>query len=1063
MRIILRWRWAILIAWIALAAGLMLLAPDMQQLVREKGQVTVPDGYSSSQAMKLLNEKEAQSASSSGGKDQLSAVLVFHRSEGLTGADKEEIQRGLTAIAGQKNLGIASVTGPFDQKELEDQLVAKDGKTVLALVSIERSGKEYKELQDNLYAAASEIKVEHYYTSGWLVEEDQTRSSMEGLAKTEYITVIFILVILFLVFRSAVAPFIPLLVVGLSYLLSQSIVAILAEYADFPISTFTQIFMVAIMFGIGTDYCILIISRYKEELASGLDRTEAIVRTYKQAGRTVLISGAAVLIGFSSIGFSTFALYKSAVAVAVGVAVLLLALLTLVPFFMAVLGNALFWPRKGALDHSESKLWGRMGRFSMRKPLWAILLLAIVIVPFLTSYRNAISFNSLDEIGDKYNSVKAFNIVSGSFGPGDSMPSTVVLKADKSFDTKEGLAALEQVSRELAKVEDVKLVRSATRPTGAPLEDLEVASQANTLESGIGQSTDGLDKIGKGLSDASASLAANAPKLEEASAGAGELVSGTAELQSGVEQLEDGLRRIQRGLEDGSAGAAELNTGLEQARASAEKLAAASSELLKGYRQAEGGLGQLSDAYGQLADSQKQLTQGLSGLEQAMKALGGKYPDLAADEQYQAAMQSLGGLQGGAEQLGEGLQKANTQLAGAVQGLGKANSGLEQASAGQAALGDGLQKLVSGISELQKGISQAANGQGQIIGKLPQVTSGFNELQGGQKQLQQGFVDLNKQLDQLTSGLSESANGINQVSTGLSDAKSYLSELSASPNGDLTGWNLPEQALKDEEFQKAVNAYVSTKGNIASLDVVFNSNPYEKKTLDRIPDVEAAIKRGLAGTEFSNSQYAVGGITSTQHDLNMISKADYSRTVILMMIGISIILILLFRSFVIPAYIMASLLITYYTSMAVAEVIFSRIMDYSGISWPVPFFSFVLLIALGVDYSIFLLDRFREYKHMPVREAILLAMRNMGSVILSAAVILGGTFAAMLPSGVMSLMQIATIVLIGLLLYAVLILPLFIPVMVRMFGQANWWPFMPKDSQEKMTDSVSTEPYPVDR
>ena len=107
-----------------------------------------------------------------------------------------------------------------------------------------------------------------------------------------------------------------------------------------------------------------------------------------------------------------------------------------------------------------------------------------------------------------------------------------------------------------------------------------------------------------------------------------------------------------------------------------------------------------------------------------------------------------------------------------------------------------------------------------------------------------------------------------------------------------------------------------------------------------------------------------------------------------------------------------------------------------------PFFGFVLLVALGVDYSIFLMDRFREYRHLDPKEAILEAMRHMGAVIMSAAVILGGTFAAMLPSGVMSLLQIATMVLCGLFLYALVMLPLFIPVMVRVFGEANWWPFM---------------------
>ncbi len=203
--------------------------------------------------------------------------------------------------------------------------------------------------------------------------------------------------------------------------------------STFPLSNFTQIFLVAVLFGIGTDYCILLISRFKEELThSGGDKTEAIIQTYRTAGRTVLFSGLAVLVGFAAIGFSTFMLYRSAVAVAVGVAVLLIALFTIVPFFMAVLGTKLFWPAKGSLEHKPSRLWGTVGKFSLKRPLWALMILAVIIVPFLTAYKGSISFNSLDEIGDKYDSVKAFNIISDSFGPGDSLPTTVIVKTDQA-------------------------------------------------------------------------------------------------------------------------------------------------------------------------------------------------------------------------------------------------------------------------------------------------------------------------------------------------------------------------------------------------------------------------------------------------------------------------------------------------------------------------------------------------------------------------------------------------------------------------------------------------------
>src|SRR5947199_1893905 len=152
-----------------------------------------------------------------------------------------------------------------------------------------------------------------------MIDGDLVTNSQEGLKKTEGITVVFILAVLLLVFRSVVAPLIPLVTVGISYLSAQSIVAILVDKVNFPLSTFTQIFLVAILFGIGTDYCILLLSRFKEEMAEKETVYEAIIETYRTAGKTVIFSGMAVMIGFASIGLSTFKLYQSAAAVAIGV------------------------------------------------------------------------------------------------------------------------------------------------------------------------------------------------------------------------------------------------------------------------------------------------------------------------------------------------------------------------------------------------------------------------------------------------------------------------------------------------------------------------------------------------------------------------------------------------------------------------------------------------------------------------------------------------------------------------------------------------------------------------
>ncbi|WEK53729.1 MAG: MMPL family transporter [Candidatus Cohnella colombiensis] len=1052
MRMILKMKWLIMAIWIAATVGLMLSAPAMEALVREKGQINVPEGYSSSIASKL--------AASIGNEDsdkELSTVLVFYKEGGLSDSDLAEVKRGIQLL---KDTGdtyhITSVMTHFDTEELKAQMVSEDGSTVLALVKVSPGDQELVELREGLYTAIQYVSIDHYYTGGWIITEDILQSSQDGLKKTEFITVGFILIILVIVFRSVVAPFVPLLTVGFTYLASQSVVAYLVDYFDFPLSTFTQIFLVAVLFGIGTDYCILLISRFKEELMHRGDKTEAIIATYRTAGKTVLFSGLAVLVGFSSIGLSTFVLYRSAVAVAIGVVVLLVALFTIVPFFMAVLGNALFWPSKGSIEHKDSKLWGKVGSFSLKRPLGALLIIGVIAIPLLTAYKGSISFNSLDEIGNKYKSVQAFNLISDGFSAGESLPTSVIVKSEKRFDTSEGLGVLEQLSRELTKVNNVSVVRSATRPTGEILTQFLVADQVVTLENGLGQGSDGLSEIKSGLSDASSALSDNAPKLEEASQGAGKLVAGTNELKEGIKQLGEGLKSIEQGLIDGSVGAKELVAGLKQAQTSAKELATASEQLYATYSQLGSGLEELSKAYVTTATEQKNLAEALASVGQSLSGMSQKYPELESDEDYQKALATLLKLEQGAAAISGGLEQLNGQLALIVTGMDQANDGYLQASEGQAALADGLSALAVGIGELQKGIAKAADGQGQIVKKLPTVTDGLGSLENGQKELQSGFASLNEQINELTSGLDQSVDGLNQVTDGLASASGYLNNLAQSPDKQMTGWYIPEEAITSEQFQAALDVYMSEDRQTVKLDVIFASHPYKQETMVEIDELEAVTTRVLAGTEYGGATIAVGGVTSINHDLSNISDEDYSRTVVVILVSILIMLMILFRSMVMPIYMVASLYVTYYTSMAVTELIFVRMLGYTGISWAVPFFGFVMLMALGIDYSIFLMDRFKEYRHLSPVAAIHEAMKKMGTVIMSAAVILGGTFAAMLPSGVMSLLQIATLVLSGLFLYALVMLPLFIPVMVKLFGSANWWPF------KSQSHKGSNDEHPID-
>lgn len=1042
MRAIIKGKWVVLLAWIAVIAVLFMSAPNMEQLVREKGQISVPEGYSSTLAEEILND--VQSSENSG--NELQTALVFHSDKKLTEEDFSNAEKAIQQLEKNKSeLGITSILTHFNQEELKEQLVSEDGKTILVSLNVTANDREAKEITNALYEALDNVELDHYYTGNWLISEDLVTNSQEGLKKTEGITVVFILVVLLLVFKSGIAPIIPLVTVGFSYLSAQSIVAILVDKVNFPLSTFTQIFLVAVLFGIGTDYCILLLSRFKEEMSKNDNVVEAIVITYRNAGKTVFFSGLAVMIGFASIGFSTFVLYQSAAAVAIGVALLLVGLFTIVPFFMAVLGKKLFWPSKGKLEHGESEFWGFVGSFALARPLIALLIVAAISLPALFTYDGELSFNSLEEIGDEFNSIKGFNIIADGFGPGESMPTQIVIKNDDELNTSEYIALTEKISQELNKINDVDAVRSVTRPTGETIDDLYISEQVKSLEDGLGQGNDGIEQISSGLADAGSQLAANQPKMNEAVDGISQLISGTTQLQTGMGTIQVNLAKIEDGLKQGAAGTTQVKEGLAVIKTKSAEVLDGSKQLLEGYKQAAGGLTTLEGNYEKVAKGLSDLNASLTAANQYFANLESDYSDIGQNQNYQAIKMTIQGSQVATAELAGSLNQLNAGLKGAQEGISLANDKFSEAIAGQEALVKGMEDLLKGLSEIESGLYTMGNGQGQIVDSLPQFSTGLSGLNSGQQQILTGFKDMSGQISQLTDGLTQSADGLNQVSDGLESAQEYLAGVSEQ---EQNGFFIPQEVLDGKDFEQVLDTYMSKDRKVMTIEVVFNKNPYSNEALNTVPEIKETVERIVKDTKLENAEIAVGGVSSMHHDLDNISQADYSRTVVLMLIGITIILIILFRSIIMPLYLIGSLILTYFTSMALAEVLFVNILGYSGISWAVPFFAFVILIALGIDYSIFLMDRFNEFKHMPVEQAILISMKKMGTVIISAAVILGGTFAAMMPAGVLSLLQIAAILLIGLSLYALVILPLFVPVMVKTFGEANYWPF------KKNTDTV---------
>ena len=225
---------------------------------------------------------------------------------------------------------------------------------------------------------------------------------------------------------------------------------------------------------------------HKEELVKQGHVLKAISTTYRTAGKTVLYSGLAVLVGFLALFLAQFSMYQATAAVAIGVAVLLLVLMTLNPFFMAVFGFKLFWPIKEVKGHHDNKMWQFLSKFAFLRPFISLVVVALVTVPFIWLYSGKLNYNDLVEIDDKYNSKQAVLLIEKHYDAGFSSPLSLAMKSDEALATQTKLAELDKLTGLIQSVDGVSKVYSVTRPEGKRIEDLYLTEQSSQLKEGIG-------------------------------------------------------------------------------------------------------------------------------------------------------------------------------------------------------------------------------------------------------------------------------------------------------------------------------------------------------------------------------------------------------------------------------------------------------------------------------------------------------------------------------------------------------------------------------------------------
>ena len=1168
-----------LIAWIAILLIAVFSLPNVDALTRQHSEISLPKDVQSSIATNIESKWGH-------GQDNTYVVgVVFNKKHGkLTSSDKEKIGDTIRFLKdNKKKLGIKSMMTPNDNYATKAQLISKDKTTEIVQLNIANDHSTVSNVNKTLTKVVKTPGVRTYVTGVRILEDDFSASVQEGIKKTELITIFFIFIVLVIVFKSPIVPIISLLTVGVSFITSFSIVTNLVEKFNFPFSNFTQVFMVIVLFGIGTDYNILLYDKFKENLSKGMSNHEATNDALRKAGKTILYSGSSILIGFSALGLANFSIYRSAVGVAVGVAVLLVVLLTLNPFFMAVLGKKLFWPVKKFEGESNSKLWHALSKGSLTHPIIYLVVMAVAVLPFALFYSNNLNYDDADEISNSTPSKAGLLVLQDHFSIGTPEYSTLYIQSKDKLDNEKSLKEIDQIVKKIQADPDVKFASSVTEPNGKSIKRLYVDNQLGTVNSGVNTARNGLGTLSNGskqITNGAVQLQNGANQLSNGTgrlqAGANQLASGTTRLQNGAEALRSGTMRLATGagrLESGTLnlqqGAVQLENGTIKLANGAASLQSGTQSLQNGTDQLANGLNQLNSQLNQkisassqqiktMKDKVQNLQAGLSKLNSvvqginlpdsstlaatqkagdnleasltnaastlskvsqsgqtmslngntqalvsALKAQGLSDDDankavstilpiiekqiqsqsqgqskqalesVVADlqsasqsaKQIKSASAALSNISGMQQQLAElkaftselsgqssqFAQQTNSQIDGLISqlnqiqtavsasanGASQINSGAARLNSGAGQLASGLQAGVAGSSQLANGAGQLANGAGQLNTGLQSGLNGTNQLANGIGQLNSGAGQLSSGIGQLNGGANQLANGagqiasnnpkitagIDKVNSGLGAGQEYLTGLADSAAGKT--FYIPANMIHSSSFKPALDNYMSSDLKSTKIIIILKMNPASTEGAKKAHEISNMVKKSVKGTSLAGSTVAVGGQSEKIYDTQETASSDFLRTAIIMLVGIGIALIFVTRSVLQPMFILGTLVIAYLTSLSINQWIVKAVLGRSLLAWNTPFFSFIMIVALGVDYSIFLMMRYRELGEVnpgwSTSQRMLEACDIIGTVVISAAIILGGTFAALIPSGVPTLIEVALCVDIGLLLLVFLL------------------------------------------
>jgi RND superfamily putative drug exporter len=471
--------WLVIISWLVVAVGIILASPGLGSVTNSDQSAFLPHDAESVRASALAKREFPAGAGTTG-------VFVAKRRDGtpLTGTDLGALARLAGTLNATRQAGVGGVL--FDQA----QTVAPNHRA--ALLAVQFTGAPEQQavhdavgrLRARVDLALRGTPVTAGMTGQAAIVVDNKQAFTDAEKIVTVTTVCLIVVLLLLIFRGPLAALLPLLTVGLVFGVSTALVAAAGHAFGFQVGQELPTMLTVVLFGIGTDYILFLLFRYRERLRAGDEPATAIVAAVERVGEAIFSAAFAVIAAFAALVLATLGFFTTlGPALAIGVLVMLLAALTLVPAVVAVLGRRVFWPSK---RHAPPRSrFAAIGRFVARRPA-VVTVAGLVVLGTLASGVLTFKpdFDPIDQLPKRTEATRAFTDLKLGFPAGALNATDVYLSADRPLDRAQvggfvqRMAAVHGVATPLAprtsadgRVVDVPLVLD-TDPFGSAGLDL---------------------------------------------------------------------------------------------------------------------------------------------------------------------------------------------------------------------------------------------------------------------------------------------------------------------------------------------------------------------------------------------------------------------------------------------------------------------------------------------------------------------------------------------------------------------------------------------------------------